>query len=170
LLAGKTFEVFAMTNRHGGVLSAGLEFRPVQPTEVRSDAEAIVRLSSATNVRHLVLGYFTSTIPAGHVLQAAASQSGLELEVHTSISKSATFDNGTLRWDFPESFTTNEMQAAVAQIIAHKDQPFPVPPGGRSTVFSVTNKAGSVYNGLFELLTPAGTLRELKQSENAHAR
>src|SRR4051812_16775807 len=145
LSEGAPLLLFGVINSAGGWIRGSLEFRPVRASEINAEqASASVRISSATNVAPMVLAYFTSSIPRGHVLEACGFESnGLEGETHTSISRAAGYDNENCRWDFPGSFGERELQAAVDQI---KEKPLvSISSGQRTRVFSVTNEAGAVY-------------------------
>jgi serine/threonine protein kinase len=155
------FTLFAVTNSGGGTMEGGLVFRPANSATLLSNQQmkASIRFSSATNVLRMVLAYFTSTVPAGHVLQACAvEETGQEADVSTSISRAANYDNGNVRWDFPSEFTSADLASAVSQI---KTNPVVfIPSGQRTRLFSVTNASGAVYNGFFELLAPSETANE----------
>jgi serine/threonine protein kinase len=161
LAANDFLRLFALTNSAGGTMEGGLVFRPVNSTSFSPNEEikASVRFSSATNVRNMVLAYFTSTVPAGHVLQIGAVDStGQEADTSTSISRSANYDNGNARWDFPNEFTSADLTSAAHQI--EKNAVVFILPGRRTRLFSVTNSSGAVYNGFFELLAPSETAYE----------
>jgi hypothetical protein len=104
----------------------------------------------------MILANYSSTVPPGHVLQAGAIESGgQEAEVNTSSARSATFNDATVRWDFPETFTAGQSQSAMDQIQRlTQSGSVLVPSGQRTSLFSVTNDAGQVYEGFFELLSP----------------
>jgi hypothetical protein len=93
-----------------------------------------------------------------------------EAEVHTSMARAANYNKGNCRWDFPESFTANEMQLAVDQINELKKRPLILVPRERTPLFAVTNAAGALYQGFFELLArpseTKSTTGEEKFSEN----
>jgi serine/threonine protein kinase len=162
LTAGKPRRMFAVTNSAGGTIEGLLEFRPVSLQEAIASVspgnpvQASVRFSRATNIWRMVLADFTSVVPPGHVLQAGAVESdGQEADVHTSIARSADYDGESARWDFPKSFTTNQMQSAVGEInrVSQAGSVL-VPSGQRTILFSVTNSTGRSYRGFLELLSP----------------
>jgi hypothetical protein len=156
LVADKPFPLFTLTNGVGGTIDGLLEFRPTPPHKIDLSAQGSVRFSSITNIRQMVLGYFTSIVPPGHILQACATEpDGHEGEVHTSISRGTAYDNENCRWDFPANLSAREMQSAVEQVNNRMKTPLLLHSGQKTRVFSVTNEAGGVYNGYFELLRPS---------------
>lgn len=155
LVPQRPFVLFSLTNADGRVFNGAVEFNPTRKSAADQKLQASVRLSSATNLMHMVLGYFTSTTPPGYVLQAGAiAPDGHETDVHTSVGRSPGYDNENARWDFPAEFTTNQMRQAVEQFYLAKKSPVFVRPGERTSLFSVTNEAGGVYHGFLELLAP----------------
>jgi serine/threonine protein kinase len=117
LKSGSPFPLFILTNRAGGTMTGRLAFRPTNPNSVPPGSQATVHITMLTNVSPMVLGYFTSTVPAGCILQAGANiEPGGEADVHTAISRGPGFDNENCRWDFPPEFSVEQMRAAVAQV------------------------------------------------------
>jgi hypothetical protein len=90
--------------------------------------------------------------------------SGLEAEVHTSISRAAGYDNENCRWDFPGSFTAQQRDDAVEQL--KQKGVIRVASGERTRAFSVTNDAGGVYEGFFELLAPKNDIGTVVPTEH----
>jgi len=115
-----------------------------------------VSLSSATSVSSMVLAYYSTTLPPGHVLQAGAiGPDGQEAEAHTSSARSFSYDNDSGRWDLPETFAPEHLRSAAEQMERLKKRgSVLVNSGQRTWVFSVTNDVGEIYRGFFELLGP----------------
>ncbi len=145
------FPLFTLTNQAGGRFTASLLFRPSDPSMLPSDAQATIHFSRVTNVSPMLLGYFSATVPTGCVLQAfCKTRDGQQTDAHTSISRAPGYDNESVRWDFPSDFTEEQMRAAATQAQRHRS--ITVTVGQTSRVFAVTNDAGRVHEGFFELL------------------
>jgi serine/threonine protein kinase len=157
LEVGRSISLFAATNRAGGAIEAFLMFVPMEhpPRPSSMSTEALMHFNMATNINHMVLGYFDPTAPFGSILEAVAVISGrVEADAHTSIAHSANYKAGNCRYDFPSEFTAKEMASAVEQINALKRGFTIIAPDTRVRLFSVTNNAGATYEGFFELRAP----------------
>jgi len=118
-----------------------------------TDAQATVRLRSYGGG---LLAFYTASVPRGYLLEATDNSSELgEGEAFTSINNGPA--GSTSSWSPPQSFTYEQKREAVAQLQRLAEEgPLRVVHGQPRQVFAITNKAGEVYRGSFELVGPPG--------------
>ena len=162
LTTGKPLPLFYVWNSVGTALGAYLEFRPAvlnsgfNPGETNSPLRAAIRIASATSAPGILIAYLSPTLPPGHaLLTVGVNPDGDEGETHTSIGRTQIYHSHSCRWNFPEGFSSEHLQAATEQLERLKELgPVLVAPGERRPVFAVTNKLGEVFRGFFELIGP----------------
>jgi hypothetical protein len=148
--------LFALTNSLGSIVQGYLEYRPVMAAEVSTNHASVSFRSAASPIPSLVLGYYDTAVPAGCIMEAGGTlPDGVEGEVHTSFVRSSTYRSDNCSWHIPSTFTAEQARAGADQLTRlAKTGPIFVRPNERIEVFSITNDAGGVYRGFFELLAP----------------
>ncbi len=155
--------LFSITNSAGGVLAGLMQFQREVPIvastadggagDPRPEVKAIVRVRPQS--RHGLL-FYTATVPPGYRLEATVGGSEpVEGDSHTSMALSGRAPDYHCSWRAPAAFKPDELQLADQQVqeLALRG-PLSVLPGKPLRVFVVTNRAGEVFEGRFELLTP----------------
>ncbi len=144
-------KVFSVTNRFGAMLSGYVEFQRVVPQslELGQKTEAAVRLRSCARL----LAFYKADMPAGYRLQA--TDNSLEFgegRAYTAINNSTDRFSS---WSAPSGFNDEEQETGAAQLkkIAERN-PIQVVLGEPRELFSITNNAGEIYKGFFELVGP----------------
>jgi tRNA A-37 threonylcarbamoyl transferase component Bud32 len=160
LTVDEPLELFSVTNKFGGVLNGYLEFRQSSPEPLADSAKSGERIQATIWLKPFpypnpIVSY-SATVPAGYVLQAAESgPDTIEAMAHTIKSHSRSVMEYTSSWHLPFSFTAEDRKNAHDQLerlaASNSIQVFL---GEPREVFAVTNKAGAVYRGFFELVGP----------------
>jgi len=159
LASGKSVELFTVTNKVGGIARGFLRFERFVPGATRGSAEAGTDRQATVRLRSYgggLLAFYTASVPRGYLLEATDNSSELgEGEAYTSINNGPA--GSTSSWFPPRSFTHEQQREAVAQLQRLAEEgPLRVVHGQPRQLFSITNKAGEVYRGSFELVGPAG--------------
>jgi hypothetical protein len=150
LTAGQPLELFSVTNRYGGVFAGSVEFElsMPHPPEAGKKVEAMIHLRPYVGL----LAFYTAVVPPGYLLEATDNS--------TNFGEGRAFTeyggpDVNSSWSPPRSFSYEEQQAASVQLQQlAKQGPFPVIFGEPHQVFAITNKAGEIYKGFFELVGP----------------
>lgn len=160
LTVGEPLELFSVTNKFGGVLNGYLEFRLSLPEPPADSAKSGERIQATIWLQPFPypnpIVSFSATVPVGYVLQAADSgPDASENLSHTMTSNSRSIIEYTSSWFFPFSFTEEDKRNAHEQLERlAAGSSIQVFLGEPREVFAVTNKAGAVYRGFFELVGP----------------
>jgi serine/threonine protein kinase len=159
LAPGKSVELFSVTNKVGGIARGFLRFERFVPGATRGSAGAATDMQATVRLRSYgggLLAFYTASVPRGYLLEATDNSSELgEGEAFTSINNGPA--GSTSSWSPPRSFTYEQQREAVAQLQRLAEGgPLRVMHGQPRQLFSITNKAGEVYRGSFELVGPPG--------------
>jgi tRNA A-37 threonylcarbamoyl transferase component Bud32 len=154
---GKPMELFSVTNKVGGIVRGSLRFERFVPGTASASVEAGTEAGATVRLRSYgggLLAFYTASVPPGYFLEAADNSSELgEGEAFTSINNGSAGSHSS--WSPPRSFTYEQQREAVAQLQRLAEQgPIRVAFGEPFQVFSITNTAGEVYKGCFELVGP----------------
>jgi len=156
LIPDERLPMFAVTNRFGAVLAGYLLFKRSLPAATAGQApgkkpSATVWIKTDWPIGSIV--YFSASVPPGYSLEATAQ--GVdpnEGEAHTSFFHSSRGPQHHASWHSPRRFTWEEQRAADAQILKlAQSGPIEVAIGEPHRLFSITNGAGEVFSGFFEL-------------------
>jgi serine/threonine protein kinase len=151
LTTGKPLALFSVTNRYGGVFAGYVEFErsAPKPPAAGLKAQATIRFRSNSGL----LAFYTATVPPGYLLEATDNSANFgEGQAHTSINDETDCNSS---WLAPSSFTSRQQREAGVQLQQLVEQgPIQVVFGEPRQVFSITNKAGEIYKGFFELVGP----------------
>lgn len=163
---GEIRPLFSITNSAGGILAGLMQFQREVPIvsstadggagDPRPEVKAIVRLRPQS--RHGLL-FYAATVPPGYRLEATVGGSEpVEGDSHTSMALSGQAPDYHCSWRAPAAFKPDELQLADQQVqeLALRG-PLGVSLGKPQRVFAVTNRAGEVFEGRFELFGPAST-------------
>ena len=152
------FHVFTATNDRGGVIEGSVELRTIPATS--SDKPAVFLSVESTHTwPTMVVGYLQVSGSFGYTLQGIGLYgNGAEVDTHTSVSRDGA-GNSSCRWNLPPGFSTAEAETIARQLEAIKASApngLRVAPGERVPAFSVTNQAGTVFRGYFDLVRTGG--------------
>ena len=158
LTAGQPVVLFRATNSFGGQYWASMEYVIETPPTNAADLVASVRVIESglsTNYGSEIVNLsikLDAAVPAAHVLECSAfSLAGLPEYSRLSFARKEMYRNLGCDWQFPATFTTEQHQDAVRQV---RNAAYIMLSGGRTNVFSVTNKAGDVLRGYLALVPP----------------
>jgi hypothetical protein len=150
LTADQPFELFSVTNRYGGVYAGSVEYKRSVPQSLEAGkiAQALVRLRPYNGL----LVFYTATVPPGYLMEATDNSTDFgEGRAFTEYGGPEVNSS----WSPPRSFTFEQQQAAGVQLQQLAEQgPIPVVFGEPRQLFSITNGAGEIYKGFFELVGP----------------
>ncbi len=143
-------EIFTATNDRGGVIQGSIELR----TEASDKTGFSFSVLSTHTWPQMLIAYLKVSGSLGYVLQGIGLYgSGVEVDTHTSISRDGA-GNSSCRWNLPPGFTKAEADEIALQLEATKNSApngLRIEPGQRVPVFALTNHAGTVFRGYFEL-------------------
>ena len=151
---GQPITVFTLTNETGARVSGEVQFNRTEPDPTRA---AVAEVRVRNQMGNLL--FFTSKVPAGYSLHIRGAGTMIQT-AHATLSRSSarysTDETGSWMWTDRE-FRPEISATAAAQMRALCARgPLLVTNGQPRTVFSVTNTAGDVFAGQFELRGPAG--------------
>jgi len=153
LTVGKPLELFSVTNRYGGIFKGYLEFtNPVPgPMAAGAKAQATARLRPYAGS----LAFYTAIVPPGYRLQGTDNSADFgEGRAYTGITGYGSTDCHT-SWSPPRSFNYGQTEAIAIQLQHLAAQgSVPVVFGKPLQAFAITNTAGEIYKGFFELVGP----------------
>jgi hypothetical protein len=150
LTLGEPLALFSVTNQFGDALSGYLEFQRVVPKPPGPDERVHASVTLNTPIPAFYSGaYYSANVPPGYRLLATASPSR-----HEGSSISGTY--GSSSWSPPDGFLTSRAHEAMARQLEDmaRQGPIQVFLGEPRLLFSITNDAGAVYRGFFELVGP----------------
>ncbi len=160
---GEIRSLFTITNSAGGVLAGLMQFQREVPLIASSPKESagdpLLEVKAVVRVRPQSrhgLFFYTATVPPGYRLEATVGGTEpVEGDGYTAMSLSHHVPDYHCSWRAPGAFTSQELQPADQQVqeLALRG-PLSVWPGKPQRVFAVTNRAGEVFEGRFELLGP----------------
>ena len=152
-------EVFAVTNRSGGIFKGFLTFGRVVPVQDSGTPTATVRFGSVAEIPRSLIFHYDLSVPAGFlVLAGGISNDRSVAETTTCSGRSLTELGNNCIWSFPEGFGAQEIHAAALALTQSGGRgPIKVLQGAPSSAFSVTNAAHEVFTGYFELLGGTNT-------------
>lgn len=162
LVAGKPLELFSVTNESGGVVRGFIRYERFVPEAASVSAETGANVQATVRLRPYgggLLAFYTASVPPGYFLEATDNSSELGgFGAHTSNSGPA---GNSSSWSPPPSFAYERQREAVAQLqrLAEKG-PIRVTYGKPFQLFSITNTAGEVYKGYFELVGPPASANQ----------
>jgi serine/threonine protein kinase len=153
---GEPLRLFSVTNQFGDALSGYLEFRRFEARPPGDSTGPEARIHGSVTLKPpisflLSRVWFSASVPPGYIIQATASPSRLE---------STSFNSKDLAWCYaswssPEAFHGTLLKDTTRQLEQlAKQGPIQVYLGEPRQVFAVTNEAGEVYRGFFELVGP----------------
>ena len=150
-------ELFSVTNKLGGIVRGFLRFERIVPAAASASAGPGTNVEATVRLRPYgggLLAFYSSTVPPGYFLEAADNSAEFGgAGASTSINSGPAGSHSS--WMVPPSFTYEQGREAVAQLQRLAEEgPFQVVCGQPRQVFSITNKAGEVYWGAFELVGP----------------
>lgn len=149
---GQPVTMFTLTNEAGVKISGEVQFNR---TTVDPDKPAVAEVRARNQMTSLL--FFTSQVPDGFALRIRAT--GTEAHAaHPTLSRSSSkfSDDAHCSWHWMDFEFRGELSAAAAKQMQalFAQGPLLVTNGQPRTVFSVTNAAGKVYSGQFELRGP----------------
>ena len=159
LTPGEPLTLFSMTNQFGDALSGYLEFQRFVPDRPAPDERVHASVTLTTWIPAFYSGaYYSANVPPGYRLLATASPSR-----HETTSIHGT--NGSSSWSLTQGFLTSRGQDAMARQLEDlaKHGPVQVFLGEPRLLFSLTNDAGAVYRGFFELVGPPAAAAALPE-------
>jgi hypothetical protein len=160
LVPDRPVPVFQATNDRGGVTEGFIALR----RQSRPAADLPPVSISVVEVSPHWGPYFLTaklriSAPMGYMPNAVGVRGdGSELETHTSMTGTSGVDAGCY-WYYPREFTTSDIKEVTSQLEAIKvssPNGIRIPPGERVPMFSVTNQAGFIFRGYFELPMTSG--------------
>ena len=158
LRPGERSPVFRATNNAGAVTEGFIALRSQNspasdlPPVTVSIAEVPQNWGMFLSVKIRV------SAPPGYYPRAVGMlEDGSEAETHTTImgnGRGNSWSGDLCMWYFPSEFEKSDVQEIVHQLELTKvtaPNGIRIPPGQRVPMFSVTNKAGTIFRGYFEL-------------------
>jgi hypothetical protein len=191
---GEPLELFAVTNRSGGVMAGYVKYMRSVPQSPERSGGWVVKPQAIVHVRRFPLMAFSPsmdysvTLPAGYALRATANQG----QVSTHFSPTAKSDDYGFppglkpgdyhtTWFRPPQAPSRDYLDYPAQMQAQRTAlaeqfqalldrgPIRVVLGEPCQIFALTNKDGEVYRGFLELveLSPGGETTNTHQNNSA---
>ena len=160
LVPDRPVPVFQATNDRGGVTEGFIALRrQSRPTaDLPPVSISVVEVSPHWGPYFLTAKLRISA-PMGYMPNAVGVLGdGSELETHTSMTGAAGVDAGCY-WYYPREFVAADIKEITRQLEAIKvasPNGIRIPPGERVPMFSVTNQAGIIFRGYFELPMTSG--------------
>jgi hypothetical protein len=131
----------------------GITFEAYRQQVREQVVHAVVHIRPSSSHRIL---FYSATVPPGYRVEAAVGGTEpIEGGSSTSMSSSTSGERFHCSWHVPASIKQDELKVADRQIkdLAAKG-PLTVWPGQPRIVFSLTNSAGEVFEGLLKLFGP----------------
>lgn len=158
LLPDQKVPVFSVTNDQGGTVSGFVALRSHALPATDEPAATITVTEASVASQFFLSASLRITAPPGYLPNAVGLMGdGSELNTHTSIFGGRMVGasaRDSCYWYYPKNFQTSDVQEIVRQILAIKvthPNGIKIRPGERVPVFAVTNQAGTIFRGFFEL-------------------
>lgn len=154
LTSGRRVPVFSVTNDQGGTVAGFLILRSHRLPATGPTPVSVSIVDVPQHWVHFLSVKLRVSAPPGYMpLAVGLMGDGSPLETHTSISGDGKSDAGCY-WYLPPEFAADDVQEVIRQLVATKvtsPNGIVVPSDQRVPVFSVTNKAGVIFRGYFEM-------------------